>query len=584
MILKNDTSKSVFWSAVSTLTATITRSFRAMIITLILSMFSPWGTEYSTAKDDDKKPINILFILTDNQPPSTIGCYGNKEIYTPNIDRLAAEGIQFQNAFACNGMCSPTRASIMTALMPSQHGVHTQLSDQLQKEWPKNWCSVSEFRTLPQTLSDAGYQTALIGKYHLGIPDKPHLKFDDWVTFPDGHTWCFYGNEIIDNGRTYRHEGHLTDFWTKKAVEYIESYDGKKPFFIYLAYDAPYSLPPSISGPAKNRFAGMYEGKEMKYSPQMAMNKMMMEYMLKSEEYYGSAHANWIKTLNDTLNDQDSIRNLASQVTLVDDGVGKVLEALKKKGLDENTLVVFTSDQGIAYGQKGFWGQTENSIPSNLYETPMSVPLIFRHKDHIPTGQKTDMLVNDYDLFPTILGYAGLGYVKIANTPGKDITPLLKGGKTAWDRDAIFMEQEVTRAIRTDEWKYIKRCPVVVEKLFSKEEELSKDALLALGKYPNFEMVIGMFAPPSYGDELYNIKRDPGETENLASDPKYAKVKDELGKRLTDFFDKYSDPKYDLWKGGTVKSNSNVEYIWKKIWPGWKPLTDPVERPFSDKK
>ena len=560
----------------------IARAFRIITIAVIITMFSALRTEYSLAKDNDKKSLNILFILTDNQSPSLIGCYGNEEISTPNIDRLASEGVQFSNAFACNGMCSPTRASIMTALMPSQHGVHTQLSDQLQKEWPENWCAINEFRTMPQTLSDAGYQTALIGKYHLGVPYKPHLEFDDWVTFPDGHTWCFYGNEIIDNDNTYKHKGHLTDFWTKKAVEYIERYDGKKPFFIYLAYDAPYSLPPSIYGPAKNRFAGMYEGKEMRYSPQEATNKMMMDYILQAEEHYGTGHANWIKTLNSMLNDQDSIRNLASQITLVDDGVGKVLEALKKKGLDENTLVIFTSDQGIAYGQKGFWGQTENSIPSNLYETPIRVPLIFRHKGNIPAGQKTDTLVNDYDLFPTVLGYAGLQDIKISGTPGKDITPLLKDVKTVWDRNAIFMEQEVTRAIRTDKWKYIKRCPIVVEKLFSKEEH-SKEMIKTLSKYPNFKMVMEMFAPPSYGDELYDIKADPGETKNLADNPKYSEIKNKLNKKLTDFFDKYSNPKYDLWKGGTAKSNSNVEYIWKGIWPKWKPVTDPVDRPFSDK-
>ena len=188
-------------------------------ITLAAAIAAPAvGLMPTVARPQEKNRQNVLFILADNQAPSTLGCYGNPEILSPNIDLLASQGMKFRNAVACNGLCSPTKASILTGLLPSQHGVHTALDDRSISQWPEGWCAINEFRSLPQTLSDAGYETTLIGKYHLGVPFKPALKFDYWVTFPQGDTLGFYNNTIIDNGKTYQEPGHLTDFWTEKAV------------------------------------------------------------------------------------------------------------------------------------------------------------------------------------------------------------------------------------------------------------------------------------------------------------------------------------------------------------------------------
>lgn len=536
----------------------------------------------SLAAASVKRP-NIVFILADNQSPSTLGCYGNKDINSPNIDRLAREGIKFNQAFACNGMSSPSRASILTGLIPSQHGLHTQLSDQLKDQWPKDWCAVDEFRSLPQTLSDAGYKTALIGKFHLGIPFKPQLKFDYWATFPEGHTWCFYGNTIVDNGKTYTYPGHITELWTEKAVEYINNYKEDKPFFMYLAYDAPYGLPPSVSGTDNNRFSKVYAGREMSSFPRLAANKMLADYVVEAPKHYDAGYSTWIESIIQTLNDPDTIRNYASQIAMVDDGVGKVMEALDQKGLAENTMIVFSADQGLAYGQKGLWGQTEDSLPSNLYDTPLRTPLIFRHKNSIPAGQETNLLTNDYDLLPSLLEYLGLGDLKIADSPGKSFAPLLRGEKLSWPADnAIYFEQELTRAVRTSEWKYIKRCPAAVAKLFTDITPMDKEKQ-RLFLLPNAPIMAKLYGPTSYGDELYDLKNDPEENINLVNDPKYQNIKGQLNKRLTDFFDKYADPKYDLWKGGTAKSNANTEYIWKALWPNWKPVTEKAGRPFSDK-
>lgn len=123
-----------------------------------------------------KRP-NILLIMTDNQPAQLLGCYGNAEISTPHIDALAADGFRFANAFSVNGMCSPCRASVLTGLMPSQHGIHTWIDDRLHHLWPADWNALDELRTLPEILAEHGYATALIGKYHLGAPENRRTVF-----------------------------------------------------------------------------------------------------------------------------------------------------------------------------------------------------------------------------------------------------------------------------------------------------------------------------------------------------------------------------------------------------------------------
>ncbi|NKQ34644.1 MAG: sulfatase-like hydrolase/transferase [Chloroflexi bacterium] len=194
-------------------------------------------------------PPNILFIMTDNQPAELLGCYGNEEIHTPHLDRLAAQGIRFDNATCVNGMCSPCRASVLTGLMPSQHGIHTWLDDRLMDSWPPEWNGIAEFAALPELLRQNGYRTALIGKYHVGAPFAPQNGFEHWVTFPYGHTRSFWGNEIIENGRTHTYPGHSVDCFTEKAVEYIQHYDADAPFFLFLTYNAPYGHWPAIQGP-----------------------------------------------------------------------------------------------------------------------------------------------------------------------------------------------------------------------------------------------------------------------------------------------------------------------------------------------
>jgi len=153
-----------------------------------------------------RKP-NILLIFVDNQPASMMGSYGNDEIFTPNLDELASKGVLFRNAFCPNSMCSPCRASMLTGLMPSQHGIHTWLDDDLMDTWPEGYNSIAEFETLPEKLADAGYNTALIGKYHLGVADEPQNGFKHWVAMEKGTMESFYDVPMIDNGQRHTAPG-----------------------------------------------------------------------------------------------------------------------------------------------------------------------------------------------------------------------------------------------------------------------------------------------------------------------------------------------------------------------------------------
>ena len=467
----------------------------------------------------DDRP-NVLFILTDNQAASLLGSYGNPDVMTPHTDRLAREGIRFDRAYAVNGMCSPTRATLMTGLMPSQHGVHNWLDDEMLSQWPENWSAVAEFRTLPLTLKNRGYRTALIGKWHLGQPWKPSIGYQNWITFSAGHTVDFWDNTVIDNDHTYQvNDRHIVDFFTEKAVEYIENQDGGEPFYLQLNYDGPYVNPPTNLGPARNRFYPQYAGKEFKSFPRVAFNQNLVAQLLDRDEYNtGPFLTQKFREALAMHNDPATMANVASQNTLVDDGVGQVLAALKRKGLERNTLVIFSSDQGNFYGQHGLWQHTVVTTPSNLYETAMNIPLIIRHTGKIKPGQTHDALIGQYDIPVTILDYLGMRDVVFSDSPGRSFASLLYGdaGK---QMDTVFFEQEETRGMRTPRYSYWKRLETTGQ------------------------------------PELYDMDKDPGQNINVYDDPEYADEIAELDRQLDKFFADYSDREYDLWHGGVAKGS-----------------------------
>lgn len=491
---------------------------------VVLSTFAQFVTAESGQVDIASKP-NILFILTDNQAASAIGAYGNTDIRTPHIDRLAEDGMLFTNAFATSGMCSPTRASLMTGLMPSQHGVHDWLNDYEMHLWPENWSVIEEFRTLPLTLKNRSYQTAMIGKWHLGQPTAVGPGYDTVITFTQGHTTDFWNNDIIENGTTYRLEDeNIVLFFADKAVEYLENYQGDNPFYLQLNFDGPYANPPTNKGPAKNKYYDEYTKSELSSFPRGPVNSSILQQMIAESlpvgaKEYQHGFKEWLKELAEMQNDHASMANFASQNTLVDEAVGRVMAALQKSGLDKNTLVIFSTDQGNMYGQHGLWGHTTETFPSHLYDTAMRIPLIFVHPGAIARGIENHSMVSQYDIMPTLLDYVGFGDVEIENSPGESFSSALAGQQPNSERNAVFFEQLESRGIRTAEYSYWKRLEGTGE------------------------------------SELYNLKNDPDQKINLFGLPKYAETASQLDRDLVQFFSVYVDKEYDLWNGGSAKGS-----------------------------
>ncbi|MHB8895997.1 MAG: sulfatase family protein [Candidatus Geothermincolia bacterium] len=496
----------------------------------------------------EKKPPNVLMIIVDNQWAGALGCYGNTEHHTPNLDLLARQGMRFSRGYATNGLCSPTRASILTGLMPSQHGTHMPFNDDLSY-LPEEWTAVREFRTLPLTLKNRGYQTAHIGKWHLGQYKEPKLGFEHWVVTPKGHTSDFYHSHIIDNGKEYDvNDQHLVDFWAEKASEYLENYTREKPFYLQVAFNGPYVMPPTALGPdPRNPFYEKFENVDFKPLKYSASDRLLS---LISSPYDPNADQEITFSADDIpaalkvvshqaidyvrmQNDPATRANIAAQNAMVDFGVGVIMETLERSGLDEETLVVYVSDHGFPYGHHGLWA-AGMYFPQVLYEQNMNIPFIVRHTGSIEPDRVPDVLVSEYDIFPTILDYIGFGDVEIENSPGRSLASLLRGGPPSFEEDEVYFEHEESRGIRTSRYSYWKR-------------------LEGFGE-----------------NELYDMVDDPNQDNNVYGQPEYEVAGRELDAKLVAFFERYSDPAYDEWKGGRAKLISYRTPMFQERYPGWE--------------
>lgn len=447
---------------------------------------------------------NVVFILTDNHGAWTLGCYGNKEIRTPNIDKLAAQGTLFTRAYCNNSVCSPSRATFLTGLLPSQHGVHAYIPEAAQTG-PRAYSTIKEFRTLPKILSESGYVCGLSGKWHLGDNLHPQEGFTYWFTKKGGHTTAFYNDDMIWQEKIYKEPKYTTEAITDHAIEFIEQ-NRSKPFFLYLAYNGPYGLGKVVQEEHRNRHTAYYADKEMNSFPREKVNP-------------------WLSANRFAVNNVKSMRSYAAAVSGVDDGVGRVLDKLKELGLDQNTLVVFSADQGLNAGHGGYWGMGDHSRPINTHEATVRIPLIFRQPGQVSAGKTSDLMVENHDFLPTVLDYLGLKG-KMPGTPkspGKSFASVLRGEQVEWE-NVIYHEFENTRMIRTEKWKLTIRYP--------------------------------------YGpNELYDMQNDPEEKENLIHVEGHAGIRKELKQKLETFFSKYADPKYDRWKGGATKGTDILKHL-----------------------
>ncbi len=320
------------------------RSPALAFVTLALACFA---ASTVCAAEQAPPPVNVVLIMTDNHGAWTLGCYGNPDIRTPHIDRLAAEGTLFAHAFSSNAVCSPTRATYLTGLLPSQHGVHCFLGANGAQMGPDAYCTIREFPNLPRILSHAGYACGLVGKWHLGGNLTPQEGFSYWITMPHGATSSFYNAEVIENGTVRREPKYLTDLWTDHGVRFIES-NRDKPFFLFLSYNGPYGLGPSLLEDNPNRHTAYYADKQLPSFPREPQHP-------------------WLYNNKDYLNNPKAIRTFAAELSAVDDGVGQIMATLDRLHLRERTLVVFCGDQGWLGGHHGIWGMGDHTRPLGAF-------------------------------------------------------------------------------------------------------------------------------------------------------------------------------------------------------------------------
>ncbi len=390
------------------------RSLFALLLPLLVVVFVPIASQAA----GKKKPINFVFLLVDDLGWADVGCNGSKFYETPNIDKLAASGMRFTNGYTASPVCSPTRASIMSG----KHPVRVNITDWIpgQRGRPNNKLLMPEDRsnlalsevTIAEALKMAGYQTFFAGKWHLG--SKGHWPTDQGFDTNIGGWEAgspkrggYYSPWTNPNLKSKKKGEYLTERLTKESLNFLEKRDKKKPFLLYLAY---YNVHTPIQ-PYKKR-VGHFQEKANK--------------LFKNKTPFKKEHEGFSRLRQDH-------PPYASMVKAVDDSVGQILAKLKALDLDENTVVIFFSDNGglCTTGRRG--GPTCNlplrSGKGWLYEGGIRVPMIIRAPGTTMPGSTCHYPAVSMDFYPTMLELAGLKARPKQHVDGVSLVPLLKGQK-----------------------------------------------------------------------------------------------------------------------------------------------------------
>ena len=432
------------------------------------------------------KPINVVCILTDDQGVWAAGCYGNSEIRTPNIDRLATTGTRFQNFFVATPVCSPSRATFLTGRIPSQHGVHDWIRD--RNAGPQAIRYLEGEVTYTDIMARHGWTCGISGKWHLGDSQIPQHGFTDWFVHQKGGG-PYNNAPMVHNGQLVNAPGYITDAITDEALRLLNRYaEGGYPFYLSVHYTAPHS--PWTGHP--QHIVDSYDDCPFESCPQEPMHPWATTAM--PEEHLGN---------------RESLKGYFAAVTAMDGNVGRILDRLEEQGLRENTLVVFLSDNGFSCGHHGFWGKGNGTNPRNMYENSIKVPAIFSHPGHIAENRVEAAMVCAYDFMPTLLEYLELPVPEERNLPGKSFLPALRGEPIAGHENVvIYDEYGPVRMVRTKAWKYVYR-------------------------------------HSSGPHELYNLVEDPDERRNLADGPDQQERIRELKSMMDGWFAQYVIPGRD---------------------------------------
>ncbi|MBO2542890.1 sulfatase [Salegentibacter sp. BDJ18] len=497
------------------------------------------NSEKEEDKNSETKRPNIVFIMTDDHAAQAISAYGHpvsKLAPTPNIDRIAQNGVKFNNNFCTNSICGPSRAVILTGKHSHENGfrMNGEVFDGSQP-------------TLPKFLKEVGYQTALVGKWHLhGLPEG----FDHWNILVDQGN--YYNPDFIKGKDTTRIEGYATDIITEMGLDWLKNNRAEdKPFMLMVQHKAPhrnwmpalrhlnkydsieFPLPDSYFSDHEGQVAAqqqlqtiyedMYEGHDLKMSVEkgsdsLRHNPWKTDFGRMTKEQRDTWNAAY-RPKNDAFHDanltgkelaewkgQRYLRDYLATVASVDEGVGEILDYLEESGLDENTLIVYTTDQGFYLGEKGFFDKRF------MYEESLAMPMLMQLPGDIEAGSEINALTQNLDFAPTFLDFANAEIPQ--DMQGKSLRTLMNNSVSDKDfRNAIYYHyydfpafHMVKRhyGIRTNRFKLI-----------------------------HFYDDIDEW-------ELYDLKEDPTEMTNLYNHPDYAEVREEMHQRLDSLQQKYN--------------------------------------------
>ena len=328
-------------------------------------------------------PPNVVLVLADDLASWMLGCYGNKEIKTPNIDTLARSGMRFINSFVNSPICSASRATLFTGRTPRQTGIHDFLTDspiekppQGQKDVPASFANEV---MVSDVLSKAGYNCGYVGKWHLGHDEQPQHGFNYTYTMKGGSR-SYSDPTMYLNGKAVEEKGYLTELMTRRSLEFLDQQSTSKPFFLTVGYLNPHTP---------------YDGHPKKYYDMYADTKF-------DTIGYDTPAANALRE-KDMLKDVvGNLRKCAAATTALDDQIPLLLRRLQDRGFRDNTLVIFTGDNGYLLGRHGLWSKGLASDPINMYEEVMQVPMLWHWPGRIPAESATSELISFYDFMPTM--------------------------------------------------------------------------------------------------------------------------------------------------------------------------------------
>lgn len=451
------------------------------------------------------KQPNIVFIMSDDHAAHAMSCYGSKVNTTPNIDRIANEGIRFDNCFCTNSICSPSRAAILTGKYNHLNGVK----------------SIDEHfdgrqMTFPKLLQEGGYQTAMVGKWHLGHGGNADpTGFDYWnVIVGQGD---YYDPTFIEMGQQKQYSGYVTNLITDHCLDWLEKRDERKPFMLMCHHKAPHRpwvpdekhrhMYEDVDIPEPDTF---YDDYATRAQAAVEAN-MRIEDMLESDTK-GKPPEGLTLTEEKRWKYQRYMKDYLRCVASIDDNVGRLLDYLESEGLAEDTIVIYTSDQGFFLGDHGWFDKRF------MYEESLRMPFVVKYPRSIKPGSVTDAMSLNVDFAQTFLDYAGIAAP--SDMQGHSLRPVLEGATPDDWRTAMYYRYWMHLddhhnvyshyGIRTHQYKLIYYYAEALGTAGSKDEN----------------------RPPEW--ELFDLTKDHYELNNVYGNPDYAAITSQLKEELAE--------------------------------------------------